>query len=264
MKTFNNELVVHRGETFSIDKIIQNKDGSPYIISSELKHPYWLLSISTTRYEQANRYVKNYWLDLSNYLRFKSTQAFDLKSLKTEANGTISQYQNGFADITERKPIPDTQGYFIAYGYLGDKLVYLDYNDCVFFVEDENGNRTYKYWSITVPEGSQTELGWLDYKCRIIKAFSQEDTKEWVEQSYTYSITLVAGTTMTEYLTQLCNNNDVGTDIDITVMYNRLLEAGVKFDDKFNLTRPLAAFDTCKPILVPTKMSVLSTINGGI
>ena len=64
MRTLNNEITIHRGETFSMDKIIVNKDNSPYIISSKLRHPHWLLSISTTKYIQANRYIKNYWLDL--------------------------------------------------------------------------------------------------------------------------------------------------------------------------------------------------------
>lgn len=42
MKTFNNELVIHRGETFSMDKVVQNKDGSPYIVSNKLKIlTYW-------------------------------------------------------------------------------------------------------------------------------------------------------------------------------------------------------------------------------
>ena len=265
MKTFNNELVVHRGETFSIDKIVQNKDGSPYIVSSELNNPYWLLSVSTTRYEQANRYVKNYWLDLANALKFKLTQAFDLKSLMNGSNPNVSGYgpiyANGFDDITERSSISGAQ--YVAGGYIGDKMVYLDYDDCVFFVENEDGERTYKYWSTTKGQG-EAEIGWTDYKCRIVKAFLQEDTKEWVEQSYTYSITLVAGMTMRKYLTQLCENYHIDTDNDNVVMYNRLLAAGVKFDDKFDLTLPLAVFDTYKPILVPTKMSVLSTINGGL
>lgn len=265
MKTFNNELVVHRGETFSIDKIVQNKDGSPYIVSSELSNPYWLLSVSTTRYEQANRYVKNYWLDLTNFLKFKSTQAFDLKSLMNgpnpEASGYGPIYPNGFDDIIARSNISGAQ--YVAGGYIGDKMVYLDYDDCVFFVENEDGERIYKYWSVTEGRGG-AELGWLDYNCRIVKAFTQDDTRQWVEQSYTYSITLVAGTEMLPYLQGLCSTNGLSTTGSVDVLYDRLLEFGYKFDDKFSITRPLGKFDTYKPILTPTKMSVLSTINGGL
>ena len=39
MKVFNNEITIHRGETFSMDKVIQNKDGSPYIVSNRLVNP---------------------------------------------------------------------------------------------------------------------------------------------------------------------------------------------------------------------------------
>ena len=72
MKTLNNILVVHRNETFTLDKIVQNRDGSPYIVSAELENPYWLLTVSSTRYDQKDRYIQNWWLDLSNYL-FSST-----------------------------------------------------------------------------------------------------------------------------------------------------------------------------------------------
>ena len=90
MKTLNNEITVHREETFTMEKIVQNKDGSPYIISNKLNNPYWLLSISTTRYEQENRYVKNYWLSLKDHPRFTNTRAVNLKSLKYSASHLVN------------------------------------------------------------------------------------------------------------------------------------------------------------------------------
>ena len=66
---------------------------------------------------------------------------------------------------------------------------------------------------------------WLDYYCRIIVRFSTADTNEWVEQSYVYSIDLVDGDT-TEGEKQII--------VDWKI-----------------------------PILIPTKLSVLSNIQGG-
>ena len=77
MKTFNNEVVIHRGETFSMDKLVENKDGSPYIVSNKLQNPYVLVSVSTTRYEQNKRYLLNQWLPLSNKVRFSITDPID-------------------------------------------------------------------------------------------------------------------------------------------------------------------------------------------
>lgn len=253
MRVFNNELEVHRGETFTLDRIIQNKDGSPYVVSSELNNPYILISVSTTRYEQADRYLINYWLDLSNILKFKSTQVFDLKSLKVSADSTVSKY-NSFNDITERTT--DDEGLsYIASGYLDGKLVYMDYDDCVFSLY-ENGKTYYKYWDL--------ENGWNDYIFRIIKQFPSVDTKDWVEQSYVYSITLVSGISTKEYLNELCVNNGYKPLNTIVETYEFLKSMGINFYDSFNITRPLAKIDNYKPILAPTKMSVLSVIEGGI
>ena len=43
MQVLRNELKVYRGENFTIDKLLKNRDGSPYIISNELQNPYWLI-----------------------------------------------------------------------------------------------------------------------------------------------------------------------------------------------------------------------------
>lgn len=263
MKTFNNEIIIHRGETFSIDKTVQNKDGSPYVISSKLNNPYFLLTVSTTRYEQEDRYLKNYWLDLSNFPKFLSTQAFDLKSLMSTNNGTEPMYPNGFDDITSRSFNDANSTYYIAYGYIEGKLVFLDYNDCVFYVDDENGNRIYKYWDNSVVKGNV--VGWLNYKCKIVKAFSHEDTSKWVEQSYTYSIKLVSGQLMSDYLNSLCDSKNINYEgLENNEKYDKLVEAGQEFPKGFNVNRVIGKYDVVMPILVPTKMSVLSSINGGL
>lgn len=221
MKVFNNEISVHRGETFSMDKVIQNKDGSPYIVSRRLKNPCVLVSVSTTRYAQDERYKLNKWLRLTNKL-FDSTEPFDLKSLTTEPNGTTSKYPNGFSDIktytTEGEYAP-----YIAYGYIGDNLVIYDYNDCVFYVEDDEGVRDYRYWDYNAN-------GWAKYEFRITCPFTQAETSQWIEQSYVYSITLVSGE------------------------WN---------DNREEKDPPFSSFDSVQPLLIPTKLSVLSSINGG-
>jgi len=237
MKVFNNEITIHRGETFSMDKVVQNKDGSPYIVSNKLSNPSILISVSTTRYDQTDRYVLNKWLRLTNKL-FNSTEPFDLMSLMTEANGTTLKYPNGFTDITERKYAEDNSGnplldengnkigWYIVEGWLETQHVYYDYDDCVFYVEDEEGVRDYRYWIST----TDTKGSWSKYEFRITCPFTQDETSQWIEQSYVYSISLVSG----EW-----NNTPAENEPQYT------------------------SFNSVQPILTPTKLSVLSSINGG-
>lgn len=220
MKTFNNELVIHRGETFSMDKVVQNKDGSPYIVSNKLRNPYVLVAVSTTRYEQNKRYLLNLWLPLTDNVRFSITDPIDLTSFKTEANGIVSKYTS-FDDVNKREPVPGSGGKnCIVSGYIGDRFVFYDYDDCVLYLENEQGIKEYRYWNL-----EQECL--LKYEFRVTCPFTQDITSEWVEQSYVYSMTLMSG---------------------------ELPASGEP---------PFANIDTVQPLLIPTKLSVLSSINGG-
>ena len=220
MKTFNNELVIHRGETFSMDKVVQNKDGSPYIVSNKLKNPYVLVAVSTTRYDQNKRYLLNQWLPFTDKPRFSITEPIDLTSFKTDVNGTVSKYTS-FDDVNIRKPVLGSGGKdCIVSGYIGDRFVFYDYDDCVLYLENEQGIKEYRYWNLE-------HEGLLKYEFRITCPFTQDITSEWVEQSYVYSMTLMSG---------------------------ELPESGEP---------PFANIDTVQPLLIPTKLSVLSSINGG-
>ena len=220
MKTFNNELVIHRGETFSMDKVVQNKDGSPYIVSNKLKNPYVLVAVSTTRYDQNKRYLLNQWLPLTDKPRFSITEPIDLTSFKTDVNGTVSKYTS-FDDVNIRKPVLGSGGKdCIVSGYIGDRFVFYDYDDCVLYLENEQGIKEYRYWNLE-------QEGLLKYEFRITCPFTQDITSEWVEQSYVYSMTLMSG---------------------------ELPASGEP---------PFANIDTVQPLLIPTKLSVLSSINGG-
>ena len=220
MKTFNNELVIHRGETFSMDKVVQNKDGSPYIVSNKLKNPYVLVAVSTTRYDQNKRYLLNQWLPLIDKARFSITDPIDLTSFKTDVNGTVSKYTS-FDDVNIRKPVIGSGGKdCIVSGYIGDRFVFYDYDDCVLYLENEQGIKEYRYWNLE-------HEGLLKYEFRITCPFTQDITSQWVEQSYVYSMTLMSG---------------------------ELPESGEP---------PFANIDTVQPLLIPTKLSVLSSINGG-
>lgn len=259
MKTLNNEIIVYRNETFTMSKLIRNRDNSPFIVSNRINNPYWLLSVASTRYSQLNRYIENWWLDLTSYPRFLTTRPIDLLSFKTDAAGATAKYPSGFADITSLTLVDGV--YYVAYGYIDGVLTYYEPSDAVFVYEGE-----YKYWS-TVQVGGQ-DTGWLTYECKIIKAFSQETTGKWIEQNYTYSISLVGGTTTLIYLQNLCTANSIpyiaaDTKYDL---YAKVLAADLskELPNNFSIEAPIATFDIVVPVLVPTKMTVNSNLQGGM
>lgn len=252
MKTLNNILVVHRNETFTLDKIVQNRDGSPYIVSAKLENPYWLLTVSSTRYDQKDRYIQNWWLDLSDYPRFVFTNPIDLKSFKVSDEADAASAFSSFSDVTSLSS-------FVGKYLNGQQITEMEANDFVYYLEDDSNNKEYKYWSTNTDD-------WQKYECRIIKLFQQEITRQWVEQTYVYSITLMSGMSMLNYLKLLCDKNNIEYDDNATVdeLYNALLNNGYEFDEDFNISSPITLFTTVKPILVPTELRVMSDIKGGI
>lgn len=183
-----NEMVVHRGETFTIDRLVQNRDGSPFIISSKYKNPYLLLTVTSAKYSQENRYLANWWLSLKDMPRFPNTIVKDVTNLNH-----MSQYMD-------------------------DSPMEYVYHDL--------STGEYKY----MKEYNVGEVAIFEpYECRILHHFTHDITKNWVEQSYSYSIRLVDGEKLDAYS-----------------------------------NRPIDRFDVVQDILVPTKLTVLSDLNGGL
>ena len=178
MKNFNNEIQIRRGETFTIDKFVENKDGSPYIVSNKLSNPYFVITIASSKFEQANRYIKKYWLSLANYPKFLSTQPVDLHSIKVSSSSTEIKYDDFPVDGLIEGYV---DGVYVQYDRFDDAVFYIDKGDAV----------EYKYYNTEVDK-TGTPVGWTTYKCRIIKSFSSADTSEWSEQEYIYSIDLIS------------------------------------------------------------------------
>ena len=132
MQVRNNEITVQRGESWTMSKKIRNKDGSPFIVSSELANPYWLVTIASVRYEQKDRYILNKWLELSNCPRFKYTQPIEL-----------AKYGLKFSDNT--LPFIDLDEDGDNNDFTGDETSGYS-NIAIFYEKDFNGVISYKYW----------------------------------------------------------------------------------------------------------------------
>ncbi len=202
MKTFKQELLVFRGEDFSIDKVLKNPDGSPFVISKGLVNPYLLISVTDTLYSQKDRYVKNYWLSLENYIKFQNTEIFDLSDLKNSPTDGIPLYES-FNDVK----VPIT-------GYYNGNYVRIS-ADPTTGIEDShvyyNKGEGYKYFD----NGE-----WKDYEFRFVKRFSSDDTRNWTSQNYLYSIQLVAGMKTRDYLMYLLVDNNVAYTKEVSYLEN--------------------------------------------
>ena len=255
MRILGTDIYAQRNETVGIDFTIQNPDGTPYIVSSELVNPYILFTIGSANFKQTNRYVKNYWLDLANYPRFYSTTPFDLNALMTSANGTTPAYN-------ELPAVTDTiSGYIGAdfYSFTPSEIP----DESVYKWKDSQGVRYIYAKSNT--SNNETTYGWDNYSFRIIRAFTQNDMSNMVEQSYVYSIVLVSGEKMTSYLQGLCYANDIDYDEKTNEqMYNELKAAGQTFAPGFDYEWIIGKFNVYSPIVAKSKFVISSAINGGM
>lgn len=86
MKLRGKEIIVHRGETFSLDMVIRNRDGTPFIISSDVSNPYVLLSVSSANYmyNSDDRYLCNWWISLEKLPKFYSTKPVEIDEFTSE------------------------------------------------------------------------------------------------------------------------------------------------------------------------------------
>lgn len=242
MQVRNNELIVTRGETFTLSKLIENRDGSPYIISSRLNNPYWRITIASSHYEQNDRYVLNKWLELKNLPRFEITQPVNIRSLRPD-----------FA-IFDMTTLPS--------GYEGDETSGYA-NRAIFYGKDYDGVIKYKYWEYINNEIGDFSGRWVDYKCPIITTFDTEITSQWIGESYVYNILLVDGASTSDYLHNIAENLGLITEnVSDEEIYNNIFNLEPQLLSGVDLTKPLMNVDTLYPILESTKIYVKSNLKG--
>ena len=262
MRTYGNDIIVQRGETFAIDKLIRMPNGDPYIVSNQLKNPYIVLTVSSSEHVQNNRYVHNYWL--KGFKTFFLTKPVNLKEILTSPNGS-SMYLDGFDDI--RSLTTESGESYLCQGYYKGELTRFAPDDAVFYDYDDAGNLVYKYWDLD-------EGDWKDYRFRLVKTFLPVDTRNWVPQNYLWSIQLVSGDDMMTYLQSLCDYNGLsyeqysGESDDEKFEYLNNLVGLLRLNDvslptELNVKSPLGPYyETNTPILLPSKLSVLPASKG--
>lgn len=234
MNVNGNEITVHRGETFTIDRYIVNRDGSPFVVSSKYDNPYILLSVSSTRYSQADRYVLNVWMSLDAF-------GPDQIVFPRFVNTTIIEKPDEATFERDAK----ADGKFEAVYYVASTGKYRYYAG-----QDANGDI------------------FKDYEFRLTYPFTNDITSQWIEQSYLYSIRLVSGTLTDDYVSSIYDllfkdSDEYNNNLNIELKYEAICSKDETYKE-INLGRKLISFGAVQEIVVPTKLTVLSELNGGI
>lgn len=268
MRVNGNELIVHRNETFTIDKVLLAKDGAPFIVSSRLENPYICITVASSRYDQYGKYEHTWWLDQS--LGYNTNG--DLIVPLVRFNSTSPIHLTGDSWDVPLPTNPDT-------GELYDEF------EALWYINLPDGTKQYKRWDLT-------RGAWVDYQFRIVKTFTHDDTKNWVEQDYKYNIVLVAGTTVLEYLEELklqvfmeindINDPDMFLDAtyvnydivlgeawaelptNTTGIYKWLKSINRDLIKDLDITAPILNYSAVQVILPPTKLTVQSSLRGGL
>lgn len=179
MKTYNEDMILSRNESFVFDRLLKNKDGSPYIISMNLTSPMLRFSIADESYPANERYILNRYLSVTDEItkdilpRFYKTQPIRLMS------GTDT-YATDFTNYPgdTYNPIPTNISGVTKENY------------AVYYILDSDGNAIYKRYI----QDDSVSGHWESYSLRLIIPFGVEITKEWTSKNYTYGIFLMDGT----------------------------------------------------------------------
>ena len=199
MESYGNEIKVQQGEAWTLDQLLSasNREYIPFIVSSKRTHPYFVITVASTKYEKNYRYVKSWWcsIEKSHIPTFYHTQPVAYGDLEEGINP---------ADLPTA-PGPDStrddskQTRYLYYYTVGD-----DYTpQYVLDTPEVNWHKPYYYFYFEYDEQGNC-IGRVDgYDCHVRMSFLSKDTSEWGSQNYLYQITLVSGQTMAEKLDEI-------------------------------------------------------------
>ena len=252
MKIHGNDIIIHRGETFTLSMNVKMRDGTPFIMTYDpdnegAHNPYILITIASSKYAQKGSYIKNWWLPMNHLPSFTSTEIKTLTDIhQTSSDG------------------------------VGDDGVYKRY----LYYNQQDGKYYYD------------DNGFNEYTFKIHKAFSHEETNALVSQSYYYSVTYVDGPRVInqlaaiEYMREDWTNITGDSDIDEYISQHGYYAAKVfylskcgpldggsnelvvkktaEIEERENSGPAIVDFTQVTPIVSPSKLTVLSNLRGGL
>jgi hypothetical protein len=215
MKMLGDDIFIQRGETFTLDFELKDAEGRPFCIPLKWKHPYLVITVSSSLYDQKGNYKETIWLDLNDkekpFKRFSHTTALYVEPYADNKDKpfAISEILSTYGNLIKFDGSDyDIKNYLFCTDPEGDgKLVYKYVK--AYTLDDKNGDGI-----IDADEVNIDDEDWTTYDCRFV--IDDFDTREWVEQKYFYDANLVCGTTVEEYLKNVYEQENPDSSVDLS------------------------------------------------
>lgn len=159
---------MQQGEQITLTFDLKTRDGSPYIVSNQLKNPYYILTITSAHLAQADRYVLNRWCEVPADNCFYCTKPITL-SLTVPVSSVNS--------ITQVLKTNEQRNDALSHGGYDSYAIYI--------VDD-------KYYRWETTSGTTGKL--VSYNENVFSVtFTPEITENWTGRDFTYDIKLIDG-----------------------------------------------------------------------
>lgn len=207
MRWYGKEITVARGETFSITCKLTNEEGVPYMISSNLQNPTFLMMVSNTLYKSDNnRYMLKCWSPLVTKSMSNPVVVTELPDnpdstklyvlVQEDVIGAVT-YPVGYYEYKNSNWVR-----FSSYvnGYIFDDFEVLDKDTA----EVPVAHRL--YYSATDKKYYIYDSSWKEYETIFVQNFPSFITKDWYNKNFYYELRLVAGEFTDEFSIALEEN----------------------------------------------------------
>ena len=297
METLGDIEQVQQGEEWNLDKLLSasDKEYIPYLISSLLEHPFFVVTVASTRFEKNLRYVKSWWNDITSgeTLRFFNTEivyvgeqyyidpddpskglvpmptkpGVGLFSRQDEDNQAPNVgFTNGDNDnyaIGDRNiPTNSLYQFTRADEEIDPRLGHKPYHYLYFVYDGLETEGSKQVWQVSTSVPPQVD----NYHCHVRFNFTTDITQHWGGQNYLYQITLVEGRLIGDVLEAIHADHPDAPNWPDTIMeqfdyvkanWPKALQPDIDKPENNN-NDTLGSIDLAIPILRPSKLEVFN------
>lgn len=249
MKIHGNDIVIHRGETFTLSMNVKMRDGTPFIMTYDpdndltAHNPYILITIASSKYAQKGSYIKNWWLPMNDLPSFTSTEIKTLTNLEqTSSDSDNERYL--YYNQQDGK-------YYYYNGNNFKEYAFKIYRAFLYEETNELVSQSY-YYSVTYVDGPNAR------QSKVIKYMREDWTNVTgsVLDIDTYILQNSYQAAKDFYL-DMCKPSFGGSD--------ELYAEKTSEIECLETTGPaIVDFTQVTPIISPSKLTVLSNLRGGL
>ena len=185
MRVYDNSVNTLQQQTFTFERLVQYRNGDPYVVTVDLHDPYIVFSLGSSKYTKNEKTFKQWWDKIDDaYPRFKQA--------KVEETSTILVDPSEYFPSGWTRSNSDT-----VFKYTGTDTETIKKGDYFYYKK--------------VVEDETTTYSTEPYEFRYIRVFTYDEVKDLQNLAYEYDIKVVAGVNNYLYLTELLHYYNVDT-----------------------------------------------------